>query len=141
MDTKTRTLVKTISYRFFGMLALVITSLIFAKGSAWLIKFVGFSWTIGLVSFLIHERLWNLTETMKRGISDLRRRSLVKTITWRIWSLLVIYLISVYILKASMAEGLLYTVVSNSLFCLIHYLHERAWNMVNWGKKKKTDNK
>jgi len=132
MDTKKRTFVKTISYRFFAMLSLIATGLLFAKDVTWITKFVMFSWTIGLVSFLIHERLWVYFQVLKDGVKDTKLRSVLKTITWRLWSLGTMFLITTFVMGATASEGAIYAVVSNLFFIVILYSHERAWNKINW---------
>ena len=133
-DTNLRTITKTVSYRFFVMLSLVLTGLIFSKSGDWILKFVVLSWTIGLVSFLIHEKLWNYSNLWRDGIYDMKRRSIAKTVTWRLWSLFVVFMISKFILGGSSSEAVAYTIVSNILFVVVHYGHERGWNMISWGK-------
>jgi len=133
-DTNLRTITKTISYRFFVMLSLILTGLLFAKSGGWIVSFVILSWTIGLVSFLIHEKLWNYSNLWREGICDMKRRSIAKTVTWRLWSLFVVFMISKFILGGSSSDAAAYTIVSNILFVVVHYAHERGWNMISWGR-------
>jgi uncharacterized membrane protein len=133
-DSNLRTVTKTISYRFFVMLSLALTGIIFAKSPEWIIKFIILSWTIGLVSFLVHEKIWGYSKLWLDGIRDMKRRSVAKTITWRLWSLFVVFMISKFILGGSSSEAASYTIVSNIFFVVVHYCHERAWNTVRWGK-------
>jgi len=132
MDTKKRTIIKTLSYRFFVMLSLVVTGLLFAKDVTWISKFIIFSWTIGLVSFLVHERLWVYFQVLKDGAKDTKLRSILKTITWRLWSLSIMFLITIFLMGATASEGAIYAVVSNIFFVVVHYTHERVWNKYNW---------
>jgi len=132
MDTKKRTIIKTISYRFFVMLSLIVTGLMFAKDVTWISKFIIFSWTIGLVSFLVHERLWVYFRVLKDGAKDTKLRSILKTITWRLWSVGTMFLVTIFLMGATASEGAIYAVVSNIFFVVVHYTHERVWNKYNW---------
>ena len=132
MDTKKRTIIKTLSYRFFVMLSLVVTGLLFAKDVTWISKFIIFSWTIGLVSFLVHERLWVYFRVLKDGAKDTKLRSILKTITWRLWSVGTMFLVTIFLMGATASEGAIYAVVSNIFFVVVHYTHERVWNKTNW---------
>jgi len=114
------------------MLSLIVTGLLFAKDVTWITKFVIFSWTIGLAMFLIHERLWVATKFLKNGVKDTKARSILKTITWRLTSLVAMFLITTFVMGATASEGAVYALVSNAFFVFIHYFHERAWNKVNW---------
>ena len=64
---------------------------------------------------------------------DSRRRSIIKTITWRIFAILITIIVSFAILgswSVSIAIGIL----SNLLKTLFYYVHERLWERINWGK-------
>ena len=137
-DNNTRTLVKTISYRFFVMISMVAIGLSFAKDAEWITKFVIMSWTVGFISFIIHEKLWNLSQVWKENGYDKKIRSIAKTITWRLYSLVAVFLIAKFLGGSGNAEAISYTIVSNIVFVLVHYTHERVWNMFNWGKVTKT---
>jgi uncharacterized membrane protein len=135
-DTNIRTLTKTISYRFWVMVSMVAVGLAFGKDAAWITKFIVMSWTVGLVSFIIHEKLWNLSQIWKENGYDKKIRSIAKTITWRIYSLIAIFLIAKFLGGSGNAEALSYTIASNIVFVVVHYTHERVWNMFSWGRKE-----
>ena len=68
-------------------------------------------------------------------MSEYRKRSLVKAITFRlIATLTTMILVFLYTGEVfiTMVVGFLDTVTK--LF--IYYAHERAWNLVKWGKNK-----
>lgn len=135
-DTNTRTVVKTISYRFWVMVSMVLVGLSFGKDAEWITKFIVMSWTVGLVSFIIHEKVWNFFQLWKENGYDMKIRSIAKTITWRIYSFIAIFLIAKFLGGSGNAEALSYTIVSNLVFVVVHYTHERGWNMLNWGKRE-----
>ena len=137
-DNNYRTIVKTISYRFFVMISMVAVGLAFAKDAEWITKFVVMSWTVGFISFIIHEKLWNLSQVWKENGYDKKIRSIAKTVTWRLYSLVAVFLIAKFLGGSGNAEAISYTIVSNIVFVLVHYTHERVWNMFNWGKVTKT---
>lgn len=65
---------------------------------------------------------------------DFPKRSLVKTISWRITGSTATFLIA-YILTGNFAvAGVigLTQMVSNTI---LYYIHERAWNKIQWGTK------
>ena len=64
---------------------------------------------------------------------DTRIRSVTKTITWRLWSMLVLFTVGL-LLGLSTTHALEWTIVTNILFVVVHYTHERVWNLINWGK-------
>jgi uncharacterized membrane protein len=64
---------------------------------------------------------------------DLHKRTLVKTITWRIIAT-VTTVLTIYFWsgnwKLSIGSGL----VANAFKTIFYYIHERAWNLSNFGR-------
>lgn len=64
-----------------------------------------------------------------------KKRSLVKSLTWRILAILVTFA-SIYFLTGELETATAGTVLTNSINFVLYYLHERVWTKVNWGKEK-----
>jgi len=64
-----------------------------------------------------------------------RKRSLVKSIVWRIICI-VVSILTTFLLTArwdlAVALGTLY----NAITMVLYYFHERIWNRINWGIRK-----
>ena len=62
-----------------------------------------------------------------------RKRSIVKSIVWRIICIVVSILTS-YVLTArwdiAVAIGSIYNIIT----MILYYFHERLWNSIKWGK-------
>jgi uncharacterized membrane protein len=65
-----------------------------------------------------------------------KRRSLAKSLTWRVIAIVSTLLIG-YALTGSWAFALSLTLVSNVINFVLYYLHERIWLGIDWGKDKK----
>jgi uncharacterized membrane protein len=61
------------------------------------------------------------------------RRSLVKTITYRIIIVITIYAISLFITDSA-RQALAITGWNAILATIIYYAHERIWSRIRWGK-------
>ena len=133
MDTNIRTLAKTITYRLATfVLTYLITMLLTGQQttSAWIAIL---SLTAGSLTFIIHERIWTRVRWGNLGGFDRKVRSVIKTITYRLWSLFIVFVLGLFFgLGAS--EALSVTVVLNIMYLLTHYTNERVWNRVKWGK-------
>ena len=57
-------------------------------------------------------------------MSELHKRTLVRAATWRITATLV----------TAIWTGLSGAIVINIFMTLVHYIHERLWLKINWGK-------
>jgi len=69
---------------------------------------------------------------------DQHKRTLVKTITWRIVAL-VTTIIVVYIYSGDVKESLVVGVSANFLKMFLYYVHERIWNKVQFGRSKRPE--
>jgi uncharacterized membrane protein len=134
MDTQVRSIVKAFSYRTAVAISIFLAAMIMSYSAGFGLKFVILSYTLGFVSFWVQERIWNYFKWGKDGVHDLKRRSVMKTITWRIWSFFVLTVFGL-ILGLSSESAIEWAVVTNILFIVVHYAHERIWNIISWGRK------
>ncbi len=67
---------------------------------------------------------------------DIRIRSLIKTITWRILASLDTFLIAWFV-SGSISVGGWIATIEVITKIILYYLHERAWNQVKWGQFEK----
>jgi len=66
-------------------------------------------------------------------IYETRRRSLVKTVIYRIWVLCSTY-VMLLITGQSMSDALVPTVVINVIWMTSFYLYDRLWARISWGR-------
>lgn len=133
MDNNIRTVVKTFSYRTAVAVSIFLAALAMNYSAGFGLTFVIMSYTVGFVSFFVQERVWNLVSWGRQGLYDTRLRSVVKTVTWRAWSFFVLFVIGL-ILGLKSSDAVEWSIVTNILFLVVHYVHERVWNLVTWGK-------
>jgi uncharacterized membrane protein len=70
---------------------------------------------------------------MKKIHHDHWKRSLVKTITYRIIIMIVVFMVSLIVThKAS--DALVITGWNALLATIIYYWHERIWSRIRWGR-------
>jgi uncharacterized membrane protein len=66
-------------------------------------------------------------------VSDTARRSLVKTVSWRLTgsgaTFAISYLISGNFVVAGSIAGI--QLISNTI---LYFIHERVWNRIKWGR-------
>ena len=66
---------------------------------------------------------------------DTRKRSVAKTVTWRVAAALItIIALGLITGEWSFAAGA--GIVINVIKVAVYYVHERAWNIVQWGRSK-----
>ena len=64
---------------------------------------------------------------------DTQKRSLTKTITWRITASLTTFLIA-WILTGDVLIGTSIASIEAFAKIFLYYFHERIWNSINWAK-------
>jgi len=70
-----------------------------------------------------------------KAIVDTKKRSAVKSITWRVIGIVLLGIIS-YLITGDWKEMTIITVVFHSIRLVLYYYHERAWERISWGKIK-----
>jgi len=133
MDNNKRTIIKVLSYRTVVAVSIFLAALLMGYSQGFGITFVVLSYTVGFASFWVQEKLWNMVSWQRIDTKDTRIRSVTKTITWRLWSMFVLFIVGL-LLGLSTTHALEWTIVTNILFVVVHYTHERVWNLINWGK-------
>jgi len=67
---------------------------------------------------------------------DSRRRSIVKSITWRIICI-VVSITTAYLLTGQIDVSVAIGTAYNAITMILYYFHERLWNNLGWGKQKR----
>jgi uncharacterized membrane protein len=66
-------------------------------------------------------------------LNDTPKRSLVKTISWRITGSTATFAISYAVLGDFAVSGTI-AVIQLTFNTLLYFVHERVWNRVRWGR-------
>ncbi len=64
-----------------------------------------------------------------------RKRSLVKSVSWRIIATAVTMLVS-YIWLEEWTTSIILALTANGIKAAFYYVHERVWNKIDFGRKK-----
>jgi uncharacterized membrane protein len=62
-----------------------------------------------------------------------KRRSLAKSITWRLIAIVVTFLVG-FVMTGSLAFAASLSLLSNLINFVLYYLHERVWLKIHWGR-------
>ena len=66
---------------------------------------------------------------------DTKKRSVVKSITWRVIGVIILGIIS-YLITGDWKEMTIITLLFHGIRLIMYYYHERLWERVSWGKLK-----
>ncbi|MEE8414352.1 MAG: DUF2061 domain-containing protein [Dehalococcoidales bacterium] len=64
---------------------------------------------------------------------ETHKRSLVKTLSWRIIATAVTLLVS-YMWLGEWGSSIALALTANAIKALLYYAHERGWNLLKWGR-------
>lgn len=67
-------------------------------------------------------------------MSDTPRRSLVKTISWRITGSTATFLIS-YLISGNLSVAGTIAVIQLTANTILYYFHERIWDKISWERR------
>ena len=65
--------------------------------------------------------------------TDLKKRTIAKTMTWRVTASLTTFLIA-WILTGDLLIGATIGSIEAIAKIFLYYFHERIWNSINWAK-------
>lgn len=135
-DTNLRAAAKTFTYRLTIAAWVFALYLLMIGTEAWAgLVFTFFLVAPGIVTFFIHERLWNMIPWLKNGKLDTHWRTIAKTVTWRLLSLAVVAVLVKIITQKSAVQSAEFSLYVNAGSLALHYVHERLWNMVDWERR------
>ena len=75
----------------------------------------------------------SIPKKQSEGVAENVKRSLLKTISWRIIGTLDTILIS-WIITGTLTLAFSIGFVELVTKMVLYYFHERAWNKINWGR-------
>ena len=67
--------------------------------------------------------------------ADLQKRTIVKTLTWRVTASLTTFIIA-WILTGDMIVGASIGSIEAIAKIFLYYFHERIWNNISWAKNQ-----
>ena len=68
-------------------------------------------------------------------LKDTHKRSIIKSITWRIAGIIVLAIVSWFVTYNWQAMALI-TLFFHGIHFFLYYFHERIWESISWGRAK-----
>jgi uncharacterized membrane protein len=66
-----------------------------------------------------------------------KKRSIIKAISYRIFIILMDFSV-IYLLTGKIMTAVGFMIISNIYTTFAYFIHERAWNKIEWGLQSKT---
>jgi uncharacterized membrane protein len=131
-DTHARTIVKAVTFRIQTIALHWVITYLFTGSASKSTTMVFTITTINMIYYWLQER-WFARISYGWAGTDLKRRSLVKAVLYKTWSLAVSLIVG-YIVLGNMGDAGLLTVIKQTIALADFYVFERVWNKITWGR-------
>jgi uncharacterized membrane protein len=134
-DTHKRTIIKTISYRVINtLITFLMTFLLFGVSAALAGSVALAQIVLGSTIFYLYDRVWLRVSWARKDIHEDVKRSIVKTIGYRLIVLCAGFIVARLILTSSNETAVWWTITLMVLSMMFYYVHERIWLKIKWGR-------
>ncbi len=137
-ESHARTVAKTLTVRVCFTLSHILNG--FIVTGSWMtgVTIASFAVLINMFLFWGHERIWNWFQWNRKPKDGLffvdgHPRTISKSVTWRAIITFNNFMIP-FLTTGSWKAALAFLTVATFLNIAVYYLHERAWNLIKWGK-------
>jgi uncharacterized membrane protein len=143
-EKRHRSLIKGVSWRLVGTADTMLLSWVFTRAVGSALKIGGVEFFTKLILFYLHERIWlalpwartTATECGLLVLTDERRRSIAKGISWRVIGTVDTILVAFFI-TGDYSKALSIGATEVITKVLLFYLHERIWQRVQFGRLRR----
>ena len=133
IELATRTLVKTITWRTYTTIVGVLTAYLLTKSFSLSSAIALSQLIINTIIYAIHERVWLRVQWGVRETFELHRRTIVKTVGWRVIMLITATGIT-YFFTGNLTTAGSFAVIQLVVNTGLNIVHERIWNRIAWQK-------
>lgn len=126
-NTKTRHLLKSISWRIVGTIDTLILSWIISGNLVFGLQISAIDFFSKIILYYYHEVIWN-----KVKIKSIEKIHIYKTFSWRIVGTLSTLIIA-WIVTGNPLTGFKISIFEFFTKMILYYLHEKIWFKVKYG--------
>jgi uncharacterized membrane protein len=131
-DTHARTIAKAVTFRIQTIALHWVITYMFTGSSHTATQMVAIITSINMIYYWLQERYFARVTFGWAG-TDLKRRSLVKAVLYKTWSLIVSFSVG-YIVLGNIEAASVLTAYKHITALIDFYLFERVWNWIKWGR-------
>ena len=122
-------IIKTITWRLIALIITMLVYYLFHRDFTVALNVGLWANFIKTFFYYFHEHAWNLVKWGKKKSYDLQRRTLVKTVSWKVIATTITMLVALsYTSNLAFSLGIGFAV--NLIKAVFYYLHERVWNKI-----------
>jgi len=132
IDTHARTLAKSITFRIQTTIMHWAITYLFTGSSHTATKMVLIITTVNMLIYWLEER-WFANKNYGWMGTELRRRSLIKAVIYKLASLITSFTVGLIVL-GNLESATLLTLYKHITALVDYYVFERVWNLIPWGR-------
>ena len=132
-DPHARTIAKAVTFRIQTIALHWVITYLFTQNSHTATQMVFIITSINMIYYWLQERYFARISYGWVG-TDLKRRSLIKAVAYKTWSLIVSFTVG-YIVLGNLESATILTVIKQTIALADFYLFERLWNKITWGRQ------
>ena len=137
IETHSRTLLKTVVYRVLCTIAIFLIAMALGAGSAASGTLAITIVILGTIIYYIHDRVWNrFSWNRNESGAESTKRSLVKTIVYRLITVVIGVALARLIITDSNQTALAFGISQFVVNMLLYFLVERVFNRFSIGRKE-----
>jgi uncharacterized membrane protein len=134
-ETHGRTVLKTIVYRILCTIAIFLISLALGAGTAASGTMALTIVVVGTILYYLHDRIWNrFNWSRDESGTESTKRSLVKTIVYRLITVVVAVILARLIMTDSNQTAVEFAIAQAVVNFILYYLVERVFNRLKIGR-------
>lgn len=137
-ETHIRTIVKSMIYRIISVVISFFLALAFGANTTQALQVGAVALFIGSFHYYVYDRLSLLVKWGRVNGKDSKKRSIIKTILYRITVLIVIMITSRIIFLDSNVAAFLMASIKFVTHAITYFTLERIFDHIQWGKVSKT---
>jgi uncharacterized membrane protein len=135
IETHSRTLLKTITYRFFCTIGIYFIAKSLGADSAASGTMAITIFFMGLVLYYLHDRVWNRFNWNRNDFGiESKKRSFAKTVVYRLITVVLAMIVARIIMTDSNQTAVTFAVAQFVVNMILYYVIERVFNRFNIGR-------
>ena len=137
-ETYLRTVIKAVVYGVASTVAMYFLALAMGSSTAGALQVGASVLLFGAITYIGQERIWLFFGWGRNQGNDSVRRTLYKTIAYRVFIFFLAMITSLAFISNSWYTAFIYSVTQIPMSFVLFYVLERFFNWLSWGKKEVT---
>lgn len=133
-ETVARSVIKSVVYRVSHLITFYLLAVALGATGTQGAGMVGVVLTFGTVLYFTYDRIWLLFKWDRNNGFDTQRRSIVKSLMYRVIVFVAATGTAMIVMGASLRTALTFSILDQIISLVLYYSYERLSQLIPWGK-------